>query len=193
MVRFRDGVPEKSAYRRFRIRGYDAPNDPGMIHEVVARRLQHLVNEGLDLPDLMVIDGGPSQLARAIEARDALGLDLPIISLAKRFEEIYAGMGGGPIRFPASSPGLRILQGIRDEAHRFAVTYHRTIRDKAITRSLLDDVPGIGARKKMLLLKAVDIPETIRDMSREELAAIPGLGDKAVRAVYGHFHPGGKE
>ncbi len=109
--------------------------------------------------------------------------------IAKRFEEIYADTGGEPVRLSPRAPGLRILQGIRDEAHRFAITYHRTLRDKALTRSFLDDVPGIGSQKKKVLLAAVDVPEKIKGMSREELAAIPGLGDKAALAVFRHYHP----
>ncbi|TAL37084.1 MAG: excinuclease ABC subunit UvrC [Spirochaetes bacterium] len=188
MVRFRDGAPEKSGYRRFRIRGFDAPDDPGMIHEVVSRRIQHLLNEGLELPELMVIDGGPTQLRRAVEARDALGADIRIISLAKRFEEIYSDSGAAPLRLPPSSTALRILQQIRDEAHRFAVTYHRKLRDASLTRSFLDEVPGVGDAKKRLLLKNVEVPERIKEMSVEELAAIPGLGKKAAADIYRHFH-----
>ncbi|HPV43347.1 MAG TPA: excinuclease ABC subunit UvrC, partial [Spirochaetota bacterium] len=118
MVSFRDGRPDKSGYRRYRIRGYEAADDPGMVHEVVARRIQYLVNEELPLPDLMIIDGGPAQLTRALEAAANFSAGIRIISLAKRFEEIYTEPGRGPLRLPLSSPALKILQNIRDEAHR---------------------------------------------------------------------------
>jgi len=188
MVRFRDGLPDKKNYRRYRIRGYDAPNDPGMIHEVVARRLQRLINENEGLPDLLVIDGGATQLSRAMEASRALGLELPIISLAKRFEEIYVEPSRPPLRLPDSSPALSILKRLRDEAHRFAIGYHRKLRAANAVSSVLDEVPRIGEKKKRLILSHVAEPSRIRELSIEELSAIPGLGEKAARAVFDHFH-----
>ncbi len=188
MTRFRDGMPDKSGYRRYRMRGYEGANDPGMIHEVVARRLQYLVNESQELPDLMVIDGGPTQLTRAIEAARALGARMLIVSLAKRFEEIYTDPAKEPVRLPETSMGLRILQRIRDEAHRFAVTYHRTLRDASAVESVIDDIPTIGESKKRLLLEHFKSIEAIKGAPVEAIAAVPGIGQSAAEKIYGFFH-----
>jgi excinuclease ABC subunit C len=130
MVSFRGGYPDRANYRRFRIRGHEGPNDPAMIHEAVARRIQHLANEGLPMPDLMVIDGGPTQLTRAMEAAANFEAGVKIVSLAKRFEEIYFSPKEEPLRLDKNSPALKLLQALRDEAHRFAITYHRNIRGR---------------------------------------------------------------
>jgi len=188
MTRFRDGMPDKSGYRRYRMRGYEGANDPGMIHEAVARRLQYLVNESQELPDLIVIDGGPTQLTRAIEAARALGARMPIVSLAKRFEEIYTDPAKEPVRLPETSMGLKILQRIRDEAHRFAVTYHRSLRDASAVESVIDDIPTIGKSKKRLLLEHFKSIEAIKDAPVEAIAAVPGIGQSAAEKIYGFFH-----
>jgi len=188
MVSFTDGLPDRGKYRRFRIRGYDAPDDPGMIHEAVSRRVQHLVNEGLPLPDLMVIDGGKTQLARAIEAASNFTDEIPIVSLAKRLEEIYTDPGSEPIRLPRDSAALHILQNIRDEAHRFAVTYHRKLRDRRTTASALDEIPGIGLSARKALLETFKSVDAIAAAAEEDLRNAPGIGDKTATAVYRYFH-----
>jgi len=188
MVTFRNGIPDKSNYRRFRIRGYDSPNDPGMIHEAVARRIQHLLNEELPLPDIMVIDGGPTQLARAMEAAHAFGVKPVIISIAKRFEELYYDAKMPPIRLAETSPGLKIIQQIRDEAHRFAITYHKTLRGKKLTGSQLDNVPGIGVKTRKILLEYFQSLDIIKNADIEELKKVPGIGEAAAKAVYDFFH-----
>lgn len=187
MVQFRHGKADKSNYRRFKIRGYDSANDPGMIHEAVSRRLQHLVNEGLELPDLIVIDGGPTQLTRAIEAASNFNLDLKIISVAKRFEEIYTSPGDEPLRFPVNSPALKLVQRIRDEAHRFAITYHKTLRDKKLTSSVLDTIPDIGDKTKKLLLRHFGSIEKISKASLEELVAAEHIGVKTAKKIFDFF------
>ncbi len=190
MVQFRDGWPDKSQYRRYRIRGYDSPNDPGMIHEVVARRLQYLQNEALDIPDLLVIDGGITQLTRAREASQTLGIEIRIISLAKRFEEIYYDPAQPPIRLPKDSTALRILQQMRDEAHRFAITYHRKTRGHEALSSKLDEIQGVGKEKRSLLLDHFKTFERIKNASMEELEAVPSLGKNTAKAVFRFFHSG---
>jgi len=187
MVQFRSGRADKSNYRRYKIRGYETSNDPGMIHEAVSRRLQHLVNEGLELPDLIVIDGGPTQLTRAIEAAANFDLNLNIISVAKKFEEIYTSPDQPPIRLPENSPALKLIQRIRDEAHRFAVTYHRTIRDKKLTSSILDTIPDIGDKTKKMLLKHFGSIEKISEAALEELISADGIGDTTARKIYDFF------
>ncbi|MBN2157769.1 MAG: excinuclease ABC subunit UvrC [Spirochaetes bacterium] len=186
MVLFREGMPERSGYRRYRIRGYSSPDDPGMIHEVVSRRIQHLVNDGIPLPDLMVIDGGKSQLSRALEAARNFGGPVRIISLAKRLEEIYHDPSLGPVRLPESSQALRILQRIRDEAHRFAITYHRKLRDRKTTKSILDDI-AIGSHAKRILLERFKSVEMIRKAEREELEMVDGIGRKTAEKIYKFF------
>ena len=188
MVHFTDGVPDKSQYRRFRIRSLDSPNDPAMIHEVVGRRLQYLMNEGLAMPDLMVIDGGITQLARAREAAESIGADVRIVSLAKRFEEIFTDPKGEPVRLGERSPGRKILQNIRDEAHRFAITYHRKLRDKGAVASRLDGIPGIGARRKRILFEHFKSVDNIIDAEINDIAAVPGIGKSAAEKVYRYFH-----
>ncbi len=187
MVRFSRGNPDRSSYRRYRIRGYDAANDPGMIHEVVGRRVQYLINEHHELPDLMVIDGGKPQLSRAQEIISDFNLDTKIIALAKRFEEIYYDPGTEPLRLPASSEALKILQRIRDEAHRFAITYHRKLREKELKSSLLDEIPDIGEKKKKLLLQHLGSVEKISRAGIEELAVVPGIGKETARKIHRFF------
>ena len=186
MVSFRDGTPEKKGYRRFRIRGYDSADDPGMIHEAVGRRIQHLVNEDLELPDLMIIDGGPTQLTRALEAAANFDPGIRIISIAKRFEELYIDPNDEPIRLPATSPGLKLIQNIRDEAHRFAITYHRTLRDKKTSRSVLDDIP-LSDRAKRLLLDRFKSIDAIKAATSEELESVKGIGRKTAGTIYEFF------
>ncbi|NLV67125.1 MAG: excinuclease ABC subunit UvrC [Spirochaetes bacterium] len=188
MVQFKTGRPDKKGYRRYKIRGYEQSNDPGMIHEAVSRRLQFLVNENLPLPDLVIIDGGPTQLARAIEAAENFAPELKIISLAKRFEEIYTDPRREPLRLPENSPALRLLQNIRDEAHRFAVTYHRKLRDKRTIASELDSIPDTGEKTRLLLLKHFKSVDAVKSATAEELAAVPGLGRAKAEKIYRYFH-----
>ncbi len=190
MVQFRAGAPDRSQYRRYRIRGYEESNDPGMIHEAVGRRLQHCLNENADMPDLLVVDGGSAQLSRAREAAAALGVEVPIVSLAKRFEEIYLSPEGPPLRLPDGSPGLKILKQIRDEAHRFAVAYHRNLRGRGAVLSLLDGIPGIGETKRRELFRHFKSVERIREAGLRELSEAPGIGEETARAVYAFFRGG---
>jgi excinuclease ABC subunit C len=187
MVRFKGGSPEKSGYRRYRIRGYDSPNDPAMIHEAVSRRLQYLVNEEKGLPDLIVIDGGKSQLGRALEVKKALELNVTIISIAKRLEEIFTENNPESIKLDKASPALKIIQNIRDEAHRFAIEYHKKLRANEFKKSLIDDITGIGEKKKKLLLKQLGSVERVQSSSLEELNELPGLGSKTAKIIYDFF------
>ncbi|MDR3237347.1 MAG: excinuclease ABC subunit UvrC, partial [Spirochaetia bacterium] len=188
MVTFRNGAPDKSSYKRFKIRGYEGANDPAMIHEAVARQLQYLVNENIPLPDLMVIDGGPTQLARAMEAAANFQIDLKIISLAKRLEEIYFSPKEKPILLEENSSALKLLQNIRDESHRFAVTYHRALRAKELTHSELDEIPGVSVKTRKLLLAHFDSIDAIKKTGVSELKEIGGIGQKTARAIYSFFH-----
>ncbi len=182
MVVFRDGRPDPSGYRRYKIRGYGAPNDPAMIHEVVSRRMQHLVNENLELPDLIVVDGGKTQLSRAMEGIRNFSKTVRVVSLAKRFEDIYTEPGSPPIRLLASSPGRTILTALRDEAHRFALAYHRTLRSARSRKSLLDGLP-VGAAAKAALLGHFRSIRAVRNATVEELQSVPGIGKKTARRI----------
>jgi len=188
MVTFKNGEPDKSAYRRFKIRGHEGPNDPAMIHEAVSRRLQYLVNEDVPLPDLIVIDGGPTQLTRAMEAAANFDLELKIISLAKRLEEIYFSPKEQPLLLDRDSPALKILQRIRDESHRFAITYHRTLRAKELTRSTLEEIPGISGKTSKLLLTHFGSAQAVSRAGIVELKEVTGIGAKTAVSIYNFLY-----
>lgn len=188
MVQFRNGLPEKSHYRRFKIRTLNEPNDPGMIHEVISRRLQRAINEGEEMPHLIVVDGGSAQLSKATEAAAALGVNVKVIALAKRFEEIYRAKEEKPISFPQNSMALTILKQIRDEAHRFAIMYHRKLRGKESVRSALDEIPGIGPEKRKALFKHFKTIDAIKSATVDMLCAVPGIGAETAKTVYNFFH-----
>jgi len=192
MVTFKNGEPDKGAYRRFKIKGHEGPNDPAMIHEAVSRRLQYLVNEGVPLPDLVVIDGGPVQLARAMEAAANFDIELKIISLAKRFEEIYFSPKERPLLLEKNSPALKILQRIRDESHRFAVTYHRKLRTKELTHSVLNEIPGISEKMSKLLLAHFGSAQAVSHAGIAELKEVTGIGAKTAVSIYNFFRKGEK-
>ncbi|HOK02570.1 MAG TPA: excinuclease ABC subunit UvrC [Spirochaetota bacterium] len=187
MVQFRLGLPDKKSYRRFKIRGYEGANDPGMIHEALSRRIQHLVNENLPFPDLIVIDGGPTQLSRAIEAAENFNLDLKIISIAKKFEEIYTHPQKAPLRLKENSNALKLIQQIRDESHRFAITYHRKLRDTDLTSSKLDNIPDLSHKNKMALLQKFKSIENIATAEISELMTIDGLGERKAKKIKDFF------
>ncbi|HOP63344.1 MAG TPA: excinuclease ABC subunit UvrC [Spirochaetota bacterium] len=188
MVQFRLGRPDKNGYRRFKIRGYQGPNDPGMIHEAVSRRIQHIVNENLEFPDLIVIDGGPTQLSRAIEAAANFDADVKIVSLAKRLEEIYVSPTEPPVCLPEGSPPLKLMQNIRDEAHRFAITYHRKLRDKKFTGSELDSIPEIGEKTRKALLKHFRSVDNLASADIDEIMEVEGIGEKTAMKIFSYFN-----
>jgi excinuclease ABC subunit C len=194
LVCFKDGIPLKSGYRRFRIKQVQGPDDVAMIGEVLRRRLQRLRQEGGPAPDLILIDGGKGQVGAAVEALAEEGFgDLPLLGLAKREELVVVPGRPEPLRLPRSSAGLRLLQRVRDEAHRFAVGYHRTLRSKAQVRSQLDPLPGIGAARRTLLLRYFGSVEAIRSASPEALGAVPGIGPSTVRRIQEALRTAGPE
>ena len=204
MVVFEGGAPKKTDYRRFNVRGTDegVPDDFAAMEEVLGRRLaQWEAQQDLSphdpkhnesfatLPNLIVIDGGPGQLSAGVRAlRGFLDRGVAVVSLAKRIEEVFVPGRGAPIRLPHDTPELQLLQRVRDEAHRFAITHHRTRRDKAMTSSVLDDLPGIGPSRKRALLAHFGSPEAILAASREQLEGVPGLPGRTARRVYEHLH-----
>jgi excinuclease ABC subunit C len=189
MAAFEGGAPARSRYRHFRIRGVEGADDFAMIREVLERRLSHL-KEGKDRrPDLILIDGGKGQVSAARGAMEHLGVaGIPIVGLAKRNEEIYVEGASEPLVLPRSSAALRLLQRARDEAHRFAVEYHRKLRSRRLRRSELDDIPGIGVKRKTALLVEFGSLEALRKAAVEDIAAVPGIGRKTAERIYGIIH-----
>jgi excinuclease ABC subunit C len=142
-------------------------------------------------PNLLVIDGGKGQLNVAVRVLEELGLeDISVVGLAKRFEEVYQPGVSDPVRIPRDSEALYLLQQVRDEAHRFAITYHRKLRDQQMTRSVLDDVPGLGPTRRKRLLKEFGSVKRLREQTVETLEALSWLPDRVARELYDHLHGG---
>ncbi len=192
MVVFIDGEPCRSEYRRFRIRTVSGIDDYRMMREVLNRRYSKLLAEGQARPDLVVIDGGKGHLAAAKAELDALGLaDLPVISIAKQHEHIFSPGREAPYIFSPASPVLSLIRHLRDEAHRFAITYHRRLHKKEALVSRLDEIPGVGPKTRQRLLSRVGSPARMRGMSEEELAERGQVNRKTARSVL-EFLKGGK-
>jgi excinuclease ABC subunit C len=209
MVVFAKGAPLKSAYKRFKIRGKGAqgePDDFASMREMLRRRFRRTVEESGSpdpgkkgratdqnwriLPDLVIIDGGKGQLNVAVEVLQEFGLlgQVPVVGLAKREEEIFRPGESASIWLRRGSPALHLVQRIRDEAHRFAITYHRNLRRKEQTHSKLDDIPGIGpTRRKALLTHFKGDLDQIRQSSIEDLSTIPGMTRRAAEAIKEHL------
>jgi excinuclease ABC subunit C len=185
MVVLEDGLPRRSEYRRFRIRGVQGQDDFASMEEAIRRRFVAYLRESERAssehdrfrypPSLVLIDGGAGQLGRAVRVLDQLGLDIPVVGLAKRMEEVYLPDRPEPLRIPRTEEALYLLQQVRDEAHRFAITYHRGLRSKRMVDSVLDEVAGIGPTRKKALLKRFGSLKRIREAAEVELAEIlPG-------------------
>ncbi|PJZ65067.1 excinuclease ABC subunit C [Leptospira wolffii] len=192
-VMFVEGKPFKQGYRKYNIRGYEGINDPGMMHEVISRRLQRILNEDGVLPDLIVIDGGFTQLTKACEAAVEAGVpDLPMVGLAKKREEIYFPGEVTPYSFDMNSVGMRLLRHLRDEAHRFGVEHHRSRRNREALSGLIREVPDIGLKRSKLLLQAFSGQKKIEDATIEELLKVNGIGETLAEKIYSYFHSGNK-
>ncbi len=164
-------------------------DDYASIREIVARRYRRLKNEGKPLPDLVLIDGGRGQLNSALAALQEVQIQLPVVGLAKEEEEIYLPDQPQPLKLPDSSPALHLLQRVRDESHRFANTLHESWRKKQIRESMLDELPGMGARRKQALLKRFGSLERLRQAGVEEIAGIEGFGKKSAEILWRFLHP----
>jgi excinuclease ABC subunit C len=206
MVVFEGGAPKKSDYRRFNIREVEPGDDYAAMGEVLARRYGQWSKQAgrspydaerdpsfAALPNLIVIDGGKGQLAAGLEALEGFReRGVPVVSLAKRIEEVFQPGSAAPIRLPHDTPELQLLQRVRDEAHRFAITHHRIRRDRAMTESIMDDLPGIGPARKRALLKHFGSPDAVLGASREELERVPGFPQKVARDLYAHLNKTGR-
>jgi excinuclease ABC subunit C len=204
MVVFEHGRPAPDEYRRFRVRSSQMPDDYAAIREVVGRRFARAREEGeliatgqlssrearfVRLPDLVLIDGGKGQLSAALEAMREAGCDdIPVFGLAKEEEQLFAPGRPDPLPVPRDAQALYLLRHLRDEAHRFAVDYHRRTRSRESLRSLLDEIEGIGLTRRRALQRAFPSLEALKAATVEELAAVPSMNRKAARAVYVYFH-----
>jgi excinuclease ABC subunit C len=201
MVVMEDGLAKRSDYRRFKIRHQPGQDDFAAMEEALSRRFRRYLAErdqgaraGKRFaypPNLLLVDGGKGQLAVAVRVLEDLGLeDICVAALAKRFEEVYLPGRPEPVRIPRDSEALYLLQQVRDEAHRFAITYHRQLREKKMTKSVLDDVPGLGPVRRARLLKEHGSVKKLRELTEDELVAIAWLPDRVARDVYAHLHGG---
>jgi excinuclease ABC subunit C len=196
MVVFEGGRPAKDQYRRFKIRTVEGADDFASMAEVIRRRLERL-REGDEKftpePDLVLLDGGKGQLSAVLPVFEEMRVgtdlpDIPLRSLAKRDEEVFQPGRPDPVHLRRESPELHLLQRVRDEAHRFANTYHRQVRGRAMTRSVLDDLPGVGPARKKRILDHFGTPEAFLTASLEELEAVPGLPGRVAREIHARVH-----
>src|SRR5436305_6770549 len=202
MVVFEDAVAKKSHYRKFTVKGVDGQDDFASMREVISRRFSRLAADpGSDewnesfaaTPNLVVIDGGKGQLSAALAAMQ--DLDLPrvaVIALAKRIEEVFVPGRSDPILLDARSPGLQLLQRIRDEAHRFAITFHRQRRDAASRESMFDQLDGIGPARRRALLLHFGSAQGVLEATEQELEGVPGVPAKTARRIYAQLHRTGQ-
>jgi excinuclease ABC subunit C len=190
MVVWENGAVKKDDYKRFRVRTVDGADDFASLREVLGRRFGRALELGTVLPDLVLIDGGRGQLNVGLQVLQDLGLDyIPVISLAKQQEEVYQGDSREPLLLDPTSPALHTLQKIRDEAHRFAITYHKKLRSQRTIQSALDAIPGVGPTIRTSLLKTLGSARRVRESSVAELAAVPKVTPRMAQKIYAHFHP----
>ena len=178
MVQFRDGKPKKSEYRRFKIKTVEGQNDFAMMMEAVSRRLRRLRKEGAEFPDLLLIDGGKGQLHAAMEALKNFENTPMIASLAKKEEILFTPCLPEPLALPQTHPARKLVERIRDEVHRYAISYHRTVRDKQFSRSALEDLPGIGKVRAQLLLQRFGSLKRLAEAPVNEIACVQGFSDE---------------
>lgn len=185
-VAFRDGKPYKQYYRRYRIKRIAGQDDFAMMRQIVRRRLEDL-KKRKSKPGLLLIDGGKGQLSSALRAIKELETDIPTFALAKRSDELYDS-SGKVISIPQTSKGFYLLKRLRDEAHRFAIDYHRKLRGKQVTKSLLDSITGVGNLRKLMIFKYFGSIEALRKASEKEIAKVPGIGPKTAKLIYEALH-----
>jgi excinuclease ABC subunit C len=193
MVVFADGKPKKSEYRHYKLRTVEGNDDFEAMKEVLTRRFSRALDEEQALPDLLIIDGGKGQLSHAMEVLESLNLvgRFTVIGLAKRLEEVFTPNSSTPLNLAKTSPSLRLLQQARDEAHRFAITYHRTLRSKRTLQTALTGIAGVGDARAKKLLSALGSVEQVRQATHEQLTAI--VGEAVASAIRRHFDSPGTE
>ncbi|MCZ7405527.1 MAG: excinuclease ABC subunit UvrC [Candidatus Methanoperedens sp.] len=188
LVAFTNGEPDKKNYRMFRIKTIEGADDFAMMGEVVGRAYSRRYLEGKKMPDLVLVDGGKGQLNAALSAISRIGLKLNTAALAKEFEYIFLPEREAPVILPKDSPALQLLQRIRDEAHRFALGYHRKLRGKTLRESALDGIAGIGKKKKQALLRYFGSVEKLKTAEVSEIGKVPGITKKDAERVLQYFH-----
>lgn len=192
MVTFVNGKPQKDGYRRFKVRlGFDEANDVAMMREVLMRRFGPGRADDArfgELPNLIIIDGGKPQLNAALSALDEVGVAIPIAGIAKREEELWLPWSNQPVVLPTGSESLHLIKQVRDEAHRFAIEYHRLLRSKAMTTSVLDEVVGVGPKRRKQIIKHFGSFAKLRQASEEAIIAVPGLPEEIARDIYALLH-----
>jgi excinuclease ABC subunit C len=201
MVVVEDGLPKKSDYRRFKIKSVPGNDDFAAMEEVLTRRFTAYLDDVAKPvterggkfsypPQLLVVDGGKGQLGVAERVLRELGLDeeIPVCALAKQFEEVFVPGRSEPIRLPRQSEALYLLQRIRDESHRFAITYHRQLRNKRMTKSALDDIAGLGPVRKRRLIKELGGVNAVKRATLEDLTALAWLPDSVAHTIYEQLH-----
>ena len=216
MVVLEDGLPKKKDYRRFSVRGEAARDDTAAMHDIITRRFSRYLREAAERgplesgevteeseaegqkfaypPSLVVVDGGQPQVSAARRALDELGLqEMPVVGLAKRLEEVWLSDDDFPLVLPRTSEALYMLQRIRDEAHRFAIQYHRSARSKQMTASALDDVPGLGPKRRTAVVAHFGSVAKLREATAEQIAEVPGLGLETAEKILDHLRSGSPE
>ncbi len=191
MVVFTDGAPDKKEYRKFKIRSVEGPDDYETMREVIRRRYTRVLKENLPLPDLVLVDGGRGQMSAAIDIlENELGLFIPVAGLVKderhKTARLLFGDPPSEVELRRGSREFYLLQRIQEEVHRFAITFHRQTRGKTMTRSLLDEIPGVGKKRKQILYKHFGSLERMRQASVEEYRKA-GIGDKLAREILDHL------
>jgi excinuclease ABC subunit C len=198
MVVFEDGLPKRADYRRFEIKGVPGQDDFASMEEMLRRRFSRYLKERDEPvakrrrfaypPSLVVVDGGRGQLNVALRVIDRMGLDIPVIGLAKRLEEVFLPGQPEPLRIERGSEALFVLQHVRDEAHRFAIEYHRRLRQRRAMASPLDEVPGIGPARKKALLRRFGSLARLARATEEEIATTPGVGPRLAAEIAARLH-----
>ena len=192
MVVFKNGEPAKKHYRKFKIKTIEGPNDFESLKEVINRRLNELEKSEdesfSETPDLIVIDGGKGQLSSTSEVLFKRNNDIEIISLAEKFDEVFLPNNSMPKMLKRASVELRLLQNIRDEAHRFAITFHRSLRTKSMYHNSLDNIKGVGKVKKTALMKQFKTIENIKKAQIEDLNLVKGIDPILAQKIYEYFH-----
>jgi excinuclease ABC subunit C len=193
-VVFEDGLAVKRDFKRYKLQHGQGNNDVLSISEVVERRFKRIENETVENrkgfaypPQLLVVDGGKPQVNAAQTKLEELGIDIPVVGIAKRLEEIWGANWDDPVIFPRSSDGLFLLQRIRDEAHRFAITFQRNKQRGSLISSVLDEIPNLGEKRKKELLKHFGSVKKLRQAPLDEIAACPGIGEKMAARIFEHL------
>lgn len=191
LVYFEKGKPKKSEYRHFKIKTVEGQDDFAAMREVFSRYVKRRKEENKKLPNLMMVDGGKGQLSIAVEVLTQHQIkNQPIIGLAKKLEEVFLPNQSEPVYIPKNSPAINLLKRVRDEAHRFAITYHRKLRSKRTIKSELDNIPGVGPSRRKALLKHFGSVKKIKNAAVDEISQIKGIPSKLAQDIYSHIHSG---